>query len=366
MTDPGASAPARLTSGEPAGLLKQLVAVPSLSGQEEALAVAIRDWARQRGLSCERAGRNVVLRAGVPGGRRLLFNSHLDTVPPVDGWLTDPFAPVEDGGRIVGLGANDAKASVAAMLCAVAACGGSGLHGELVLALTVEEESGGRGAGMEALIDALGRFDGVVIGEPTGLSICRAQKGLLVLELETRGVARHAAHAHRLPGPNAVVEAARAVLALRDEPLAPAHPLLGPVTCHVTTIAGGRRHNILPDRCVLVLDIRTVPGIDLAAVAARIGDVTGASVRVLSDRLKPFETDETAEIVAAARAVRPEAAVVGSATMSDGCWTCRFPTIKVGPGQTERSHTAGEYVTVSELEDGAGFYARLLTRFLAP
>ncbi len=354
-----------MSSPDPAVLLKELVAVPSPSGEEGALARSILERAAAWGLRAEAAGRNVVIRVGSHSGPRVLLNSHLDTVAPVAGWTHDPFTPEERNGRISGLGANDAKGCVATMLCAAVQLAATDLQGQLVLALTVDEEIGGGGEGLEKLIEELGHLDAAVIGEPTGLDICIAQKGLLILEVETTGDARHAAHAHRLPGSNAITEAARAITALDGWSPGPEDPLLGPVTCHVTTIEGGTRRNVIPDLCTFCLDIRTVDADANQMLVSEVRLRTGADVRVRSDRLKPFSTSPDSAIVRAAQGIRPQARLVGSATLSDAVWTRHLPTIKAGPGETERSHTAGEYVTVDELEEGVEFYRRLAVEALA-
>jgi len=349
---------------EPAKILKRLVSTPSLSGEEAELAALVLELARSWGLGAEPAGRNVVIRTGSGSRPRLLLNSHLDTVAPVSGWTHDPFSPRDEDGRISGLGANDAKGCVTAMLCAAAGAAGRRLSGEVVLALTVDEEIGG-GDGLEKLIGELDPLDAAVIGEPTGLDICCAQKGLLILEVATSGVARHAAHAHRLPGANAIQEAARAISALDGWSPGPEHPLLGPVTCHVTTVEGGSRRNVIPDRCVFCLDIRTVDDGAIGDIVEQVRSITGAEVRIRSDRLRSFSTDPESVIAHAARRARASSRIIGSATLSDAVWTRHLPTIKVGPGRTERSHTAGEYVTRSELEEGVVFYARLIEEYFA-
>lgn len=353
-----------MTGSDPFELLRRLVAIPSESGDEARLAAFVLKWARQHDLAAEMVGRNVVIRAGAPGGHRLLLCSHLDTVAPVAGWPHDPFTPTEHEGRLSGLGANDAKGCVAAMLTALGALADAPPGCEIVLALTVDEEIGG-GEGLVAILPELGRLDAAVIGEPTALEICCSQKGLLILELETAGVARHAAHAHRLPGSNAIVAAAAAIARLDGFAPAPPHPLLGPVTCHVTTIEGGTRRNVIPDRCRFMLDIRTVVPAATAAIVAAVSERSGAAVRVFSDRMQPFDTDPGAAIVRAARRARPAAPLVGSATMSDGVWTRHLATVKIGPGATERSHTAGEWVSRNELVEGATFYRRLIAEYAA-
>src|SRR5882724_9183718 len=270
-------------------LLKTLVATPSLSGKEEAAAGVVAAWAEQRKLAVRRLGPNVIVTISGGKGPRVLLNSHLDTVAPVAGWQADPYTPQVNGDKIIGLGANDAKGCVSAMLCAVADVAAKKLKGEVVLALTVQEETGGKG--LEAIVGQLGRFDAAVIGEPTGLNICIAQKGLVLLEMVTSGTARHAAHAWRLPGKNAVTEAARAISKLEGWQPGAAHPLLGPVTCEVTKIEGGTRSNVIPDRCVVTLDVRTVPGLTPESVAMQVEERTGAKVSVKSGRLEPMETD---------------------------------------------------------------------------
>jgi acetylornithine deacetylase len=351
---------------DPNELLKRLVGIPSVSGDEAAVAEAVCRWAEARGLSVKMAGRNVVIRVGAAGGKRLLLNSHLDTVTPTAGWQTDPYRPEEDGGRIMGLGANDAKGCVTAMLCAVAQLSGAALAGEVVLALTVDEETGTTGDGLQGLLPQLGELDAAVIGEPTGLDVCNAQKGLLILNVETSGDARHAAHAHRIEGTNAVLEAARAILKLED--WSPVSDARGNhlVTCHVTTISGGTSRNVIPDGCAFTLDIRTLPGIATEQIVSAVAQRTGARVTVHSDRLQPFATRVAADIVRAARRARPEAVLVTSDTMSDAVWTRHVPTIKVGPGRTDRSHRAGEFITTDELAEGVAFYTRLVEEFFSP
>ena len=354
----------KMSGIDPVQLLKRLIRIPSTSGHEEPLARQICSWAQTVGLPAERAGRNVVFTLGPTGGKRLLLNSHLDTVTPVSSWETDPFSPVTEKEKIIGLGANDAKGCVTAMLGALAGLDPARLGGQVVLALTVDEETGETGDGLEKLIGELGQLDAAVIGEPTNLDICLAQKGRIIIEVVTTGEARHAAHAHKTKAKNAIVEASQAIMALAGWNPWPSHPVLGPTTCQMTVIDGGTAINIIPDSCVFTCDIRTTPQVSTEEIVEAIQARTGAKVRILSDRMKPFETDKSATIVRAAQRSRPAAELVASAAMSDAVWTRHIPTIKVGPGQTERSHTAGEYITVHELLDGAAFYERLIREFL--
>lgn len=355
-------------------LLVRLVETPSLSGQEDAAVELVLQFAHARGMDVTKVGRNAVItvgppsprlrRKGAPGGRRLLLNSHLDTVPPAAGWETDPWTVKQDGDRLIGLGANDAKGSVASMLTAAAQLHDEGWRdGQIVLALTVQEETGGEG--LERIVDGLGPLDAAVIGEPTSLQVCRAQKGLVILKVTTRGDARHAAHAHLLPGDDAIRLAARAIERLPAIPPFPEHELLGPTTCQVTKVRGGERHNVIADRCEFVLDVRTVPAASTEQLVAWVEKETGGEVRIHSDRLKFFETKAGEPIVDAALRATGNTQSIGSATLSDAVWTRHLPTVKVGPGDTCRSHTAGEYVTRSELLAGCAAYEALIREFFA-
>lgn len=363
----GPELPAYLTAAEILDLHRRLVAIPSLSHQEGAITAHAAAFLAARGAAVERIGANVVARRG-KGPRRLLLDTHLDTVPPAASWTRDPWQPAVVDGRVYGLGANDAKAAAAAMAAAFLAVPDAGAC-EVHLLLVVEEETGG--AGTELAWPELRRRglvpDGVVIGEPTALDVAIAQKGLLVLELEARGDACHAANAGAFAGGrgarNAVFGLARDLAALERAELGPPHALLGPTTLQPTIIAGGTARNVVPDRATAILDLRTVPGEEHAALAGRLQATVSGALRVLSGRLEPRECPAEAAIVSAARAARPEACLFGSPTMSDLAFFGGVPAIKCGPGRSERSHTADEYVLEAEVLDGERFYRRLIAAF---
>jgi hypothetical protein len=222
--------------------LSEFVAIPSVSGDEGRLADRIVGICGDAGVSAARRGRNVVAQRG-DGGPRLLLNSHLDTVPPVEGWSADPWSPRLSDGRLVGLGANDAKASVAAMLEAFLT---APLHGSgsLVFAATCDEETGGEG--METLAAGLA-FDDAIVGEPNGFTVAVSQKGLVKLRLTARGRAGHAARPHLAD--NAIVRAAKDVLAVEGLEFPVEDPHLGKPTAAVTLVSGGVKSNVVPDRC---------------------------------------------------------------------------------------------------------------------
>ena len=346
-------------------LHRELVAIPSVSHAEGPIADFVEAWLRERGLDVERLGRNILARSGRPGGPRLLLNTHLDTVPAGCGWTREPHAVTREGDRIYGLGSNDAKASVAAMMAAVVEAGESADGCDLTLMLVADEETGGEGTehAWPVLRDRGWIPDGVVIGEPTGLDIATDQKGMLVLELTAAGDACHSAHAGRLAARNPIRGLARDLVALEEADLGPESALLGRTTLEPTVVRAGEARNRVPASASCFLDGRTVPGIAHAQITERIRSHVQGELRVVSDRLEPFSCPSDAAVLRAARAARPAAKTLGSATMSDIVFFRGVPGVKVGPGRTDRSHTPDEFVLAPEVEAGARFYRARVTAF---
>ena len=358
-----------LSRAELVQLHRDLVRTPSVSGEEgDAIALAA-GFLESHGLAVERIGGSAFAWAGAPVGSDLpfvLFDSHLDTVPVCPGWTRAPFAADLEGERIFGLGANDAKAAVAAMIASAIALPHAA-RGELTLGLALVRDEERRSAGTEEIVAELARRGlapaAVVVGEPTRLDIAIAQKGLLVLELVAKGEAAHAAHARTLGARNAVTELARdllAIEALLAGPSGPVDRLLGAATVEPTMLSGGTARNVVPAEARAVLDCRTVPNEPPQALRARLAGVVAGEVVVLSERLRPVATDAAAGLVLCARRARPEARLYGSATLSDMTFFAGRQAIKVGPGESARSHRPDEFVTVDELAAGAAFYGRLL------
>lgn len=342
------------------GLHRAITAIPSVSGTESALADFLEAKLRRHGAAPERIGNSLLARIG--RGPILLLDTHLDTVPPAPGWTRDPWTVEETDGRIVGLGANDAKAAVAAMTAAFLAWLDVDLPFTLALALVEGEET--KGTGTQAILAELAArgetVEAAVVGEPTGLDLAVAQKGLLVLELRTAGDACHAAHAVALGAANAARRLAHDLVALESIDFGPAHPYLGPITLEPTQVQAGTARNVVPAEATAILDVRTTPALSRAEIVARVQAAVQGEIRVLSDRLLPKETSSDAPLVDAARTARPEARLFGSATLSDMVFLNGTPAVKCGPGRTERSHTPDEYVLESEILDGAQFYTRLI------
>jgi acetylornithine deacetylase len=303
------------------------------------------------------------------GGPRVLFNTHHDTVPIGEGWTGDPFDATWRGDgaerRLVARGANDAKASVAAMLCAARAYAATPrARGTLCLAVTACEET--TNAGMTATLARLAERGlaphGGVTGEPTGLEVVRAQSGLAVIEARWTGRACHAAHVARVEHQNALLCAARALAALPEWfELEGRHALLGASTLVPTVLRAGERHNAVPDLAVATFDARLAPPHDARKCVALLRRyLPDADVRVKSERLRPVETAKDHPLVHAALKATGREHAVGSSTMSDMALLAGLPAVKCGPGQTARSHTANEYVLAAEVEAGVAAYTALI------
>ncbi len=343
-------------------LLQRLVATPSVSGQEGAIADLVQGLLGERGVAVRREGHNLWFEVGVPAsaGPRLLLNSHLDTVPPCAGWSAEPWAAAGDEDRIVGLGANDAKGCVASMLWTALELAQSPPAGTVVFAFTAEEETGGKG--IATLLDQLGPLDAAVVGEPTGLQVCAAQRGMLILRCVARGRSAHVAHAAL--GDNAIHRAARDIARLelfRFE----GHPLLGASRPSVTQIQGGLARNQVPDACEFFVDLRTTPNLDHEELTRFFASQLESEVHVHSARYLPKSTEAEQPIVQAALAAAGAAGPVGSATTSDWAWLGALPAVKIGPGDTHRSHRPDEYLLRSELHKGAAFYRALIDGYFA-
>ncbi|MEM0961585.1 MAG: M20/M25/M40 family metallo-hydrolase [Bacteroidota bacterium] len=353
-----------------------LVRIPSLSHQEAEAANYVESWARDAGLDVGRHDDNVWVGLGDGEADLFLLCSHLDVVPPSETHPHPPFEPTRGGDRIYGRGAVDAKASGAAMLSALAALARAGWRpppaGRLVVALTACEETGGDYNGMESMRrdvfgHALPEVSAALVGEPTELRPCLAQKGLLILEATAHGRTAHAARAHL--GENALTVAARDLLALDQLAFEKADPLLGRPTATATLIEGGTAKNVVPDRCRVTLDVRSTPAYTHPELAALIGDALESAVEIYSQRLVPCATAADAPVavatMSALRALGRDAEPFGSPTASDWIFLSDVPAVKIGPGRSELSHTPDEHVTVGQLEAAVEVYTEIARRYFA-
>lgn len=353
-----------MTDAELRELHRRLVATPSVSRAENAIAELLEETLTARGVRVERQLNNIWFEVGDAARPRLLLNSHTDTVPPADGWTADPWTPRETAERVIGLGANDAKGCVAALVAAALRVRSAGrCAGKLVVALTAEEEISGKG--LAEVLPQLGPLDGAIVGEPTSLVPMTAQRGLLILKCTARGRSGHPANTPADSPDNAINAAAADIVRLGSFDWGAPHPLLGGCHAHPTMIQGGIARNVVPDACEFWLDIRTTPNQPHRELVQRLGQALRSEIQVHSERLGPVQTDAGARIVRACLRALPGAQPAGSPAMSDMVFLAGTPAVKIGPGDTRRSHTPDEYLRHEELLAGAAAYERIVHAFFA-
>ncbi|MBI4577010.1 MAG: M20/M25/M40 family metallo-hydrolase [Planctomycetes bacterium] len=343
---------------DPVELLADWVAIRSVSGEEAALRDQVAGVLAAGGARPVIRGRNVYATRG-DGRPTLLLNTHLDTVPASGDWTRDPWAATREGERLHGLGANDAKASLAAMVTAFLTWDGRG--GTVVAAFTCDEETGGEG--LEQLARELVPLDAAVIGEPTGLCPALGQRGLLRLDVVVRGRRGHASRPEE--GVNAVHGAARDIAGLAAMEFPGVHPRLGRTTLQVTRVEGGVAVNVIPPECRFTVDCRTTPDHPNEAVLDRVRALVGGEVRVRSTRFQPVETPPESPIARAALEVAGGRAY-DFRGVSDLIWAARAGAAGVilGPGASAQSHAADEWVALDEVRRATGVYGRLVEAYL--
>jgi acetylornithine deacetylase len=348
-------------------LLRELIAIPSISGQETDLAVFVEETARRWGLDVVRNTHGIRVEVrGWGAGPTIALASHLDVVPPGAGWTRDPFTPAIEGTRLYGRGSGDAKASVAAMLYAardIVDSGGMDV-GRLLVLFGYGEET--KNTSMGGAVEEAGEIDAAVIGEPTSLDFAIAQRGLLMVDLLAQGDQRHAAYAGGEDGfTNAVQILARDLIKLDLAFEARTHPVLGKAMATATMIEAGVSRNITPPVARAVLDIRSTPDWTHEELAAELRAFLTSDVIVTSRRLTPCETPPGSRLLATASRLRPAATHFGSPTCSDWVFFGDRDAIKCGPGTSRRSHTADEYVDIPEVTAARSFYGELVRAYLS-
>jgi acetylornithine deacetylase len=337
-------------------LLKGMIARPSFSKEEGAVAAFLEQAWASGGNHLHRIGNNLWLTApGFDGDKpSLLLNSHIDTVRPAAGWTKDPFSPGEDAcERLYGLGSNDAGASLVSLYAAFKRLSAKPQPYNLVFLASAEEEISGAG-GIESALPELPPFTFAVVGEPTGMYPAIAEKGLVVLDCVANGKAGHAA---RNEGVNAISLAVKDIEWFHTHEFPGKSELLGPVKMSVTMIQAGTQHNVIPDRCTFTVDVRTNEFYTNEAIVRLIQEQVRSSVTARSIRLNSSRTDPNHPFVE--RAVLLGRQPFGSPTLSDQA-LLPFPSVKMGPGDSARSHAADEYILLPEIREAIDMYVRLL------
>ena len=386
-------------------LLRQLIAEPSFSREEGPACDVLEAWMRAH--ACDsygaqyplrRDGHNLILEEKGRGDGRpvLLLNAHIDTVKPAASYTRDPFEPALEGDTLYGLGSNDDGGSLVALLAVFLELVQKPQPYRLIYAATSEEEVCGR-EGIERILPSLGPVALGIIGEPTRMQMAVAEKGLMVLDCIAHGKSGHAA---REEGVNAIYEALPAIEWFRTYAFPKVSPYLGPVKMSVTMVQAGTQHNVVPDTCSFVVDVRpngmyeneellsliqaALPTIEIRARSTRlrsshIARNSGSSFASISTRAcsggdpalpggrgRQAEAGETAVAVPGVgehpvvlRGLAMGLKAFGSPTCSNQT-LCSFPTLKIGPGDSARSHTADEYILLSEIRSGIDIFVRLL------
>lgn len=342
-------------TAEAVGLLKSLIAIPSLSREEASAADFLQQHIELMGMEVGRKGNNVWCFSPMFDTSKptILLNSHIDTVKPVSGWQKEPFTPTEVNGKLYGLGSNDAGASVVSLLYVFMELCRTAHTYNLIFLASCEEEVSGKG-GIESVLPELPPISFAVVGEPTEMHPAIAEKGLMVLDVTATGKSGHAA---RNEGENAIYKSLQDIAWFRDYRFEKESPLLGAVKMSVTQINAGTQHNVVPDRCTFVVDVRSNELYSNEELFDIIGSHTSSKVKARSFRLNSSHI--SAEHPFIQQAVKLGRVPFGSPTLSDQA-LMPFPSVKIGPGHSSRSHTADEYIMINEIEEAIELYIKIL------
>jgi acetylornithine deacetylase len=341
-------------------LLRSLISVSSFSRSEEEAAQIIRNFLTELGIQYQTQVNNTWVKnkfwkEGLPV---ILLNSHIDTVKPASGYTRDPFSPDIEDGILYGLGSNDAGGALVTLLAVFVHFNQfDNLPFNLIYAASAEEEISGTN-GLESILGKLGRLDFAIVGEPTKMQMAIAEKGLMVLDCTSHGKSGHAA---REEGENAIYKAITDIDKIRSYKFDEISEVLGAVKMSVTVINAGMQHNVVPDLCTFVVDVRTNEHYSNQQAYEIINQLIDSDVAPRSLRLNSSGIPVDHPIVQ--RGISLGLSYYGSPTTSDQA-VIPYPSIKIGPGDSARSHTANEYILISEIEDGFKIYVDLLTNLV--
>jgi len=336
-------------------LLRAMIRIPSLSCEEKDVADLVEQKLTSWGYQTYRESNNVWIRSSrwnedLP---TILLNSHVDTVRPAKAWSHDPYGVTEADGKLIGLGSNDAGASVVALLCAFRHLEQKPQPYNLIFCASAEEEISGLN-GVASVLQHFGKLSLAVVGEPTGMQMAVAEKGLMVLDCEAKGKSGHAA---RNEGENAIYKAMADIQTLAGMTFPCESEKLGLVKITVTQIEAGTQHNVVPDSCRFVADVRTNECYSNEEVYQIITKTIDSEVTPRSFRLNSSGIPLDHPLVQ--RGISLGLAPYGSPTTSDQA-VIPCTSIKIGPGESARSHTADEFIYLDEIRKGVEIYVKLL------
>lgn len=339
-------------------LLQELIKTTSFSKEEHATADLLSDFLKKEGVKVNRLHNNVwaINLHFDPQKPTVLLNSHHDTVMPNAAFTRNPFSPDIENGKLYGLGSNDAGGALVALLATfLYFYSKENLKYNIIWAGTAEEEISGKN-GMELLYPQLPAIEFAIVGEPTLMDMAIAEKGLMVLDCVAKGKAGHAA---REEGVNAIYEAMEDIQWFKNYQFPEVSDFLGPVKMSVTMIQAGTQHNVVPDTCKFTVDVRTTDRYTNEEALEIIKKHVGCEVIPRSTRLKPSFIAPEHPIVQAGIALGRT--TYGSPTTSDQA-LLNAPSLKMGPGDSARSHTADEFIHLDEFEEGIALYIKLLEK----
>lgn len=337
-------------------LLQKLIAIPSFSREEDKTAECIADFFKSQEIPTNRLEHNVwaVNKFFDESKPTLLLNSHHDTVKPNASYTRDPFQASIEQGKIFGLGSNDAGGPLVCLLTTFAHFyDKQNLPFNLVMAATAEEEISGKN-GIELLLPHLPKISFGIVGEPTSLDLAIAEKGLLVIDCLVKGKAGHAA---REEGENAIYKAMKDIKWFQDYKFPNTSAMLGDMKMSLTVINAGSQHNVVPDECRFTVDVRVTDAYTLEETLSIIDENTSCSITPRSVRLQSsgISLEHPLVLTATEMGIR----LYGSPTLSDQA-LMPFETVKIGPGESARSHTADEFIKIDELASGIATYIKLI------
>lgn len=336
-------------------LLKKLIATPSVSRNEKDAADIMEQTIRSYGFEPQREANNLwIIDPHYDESRpTLLLNAHIDTVKPVASWSRDPFSPDVEDGVLYGLGSNDCGGGLCSLLQIFRMLTEKPQSYNLIYLASAEEEVSGKD-GITRALPLLPHIDLAIVGEPTGMNPAVAEKGLMVLDVIAHGKSGHAA---RNEGVNAIYEALDDMRWIRDYKFEKVSEFLGPTKMTLTVVNAGTQHNVIPDKCTMLVDIRTNEFYDNEEVYELIRQHLKSEVKAHSFRLKSSRIDPEHPLIrkCIAMGMKP----FGSPTLSDQA-LMHFPSFKLGPGESSRSHSANEFIRISEIRDAIAKYETLL------
>lgn len=336
-------------------LLQELIKIPSFSKEENETAHLLEEFMKLKGCDVQRKGNNLWAKSKHFDRNRpsILLNSHHDTVKPNTGYTRDPFASAIEDGKLFGLGSNDAGGALVSLLAVFLHYAKEEYAYNLIFAATAEEEISGQ-SGIESIKSDFGEIDFALVGEPTQMEMAIAEKGLMVLDCVTYGRAGHAA---RNEGENALYLAMKDIEWFKSYQYKKVSDTLGPVKMSVTQINAGTQHNVVPDRCEFVVDVRSTEVYTNLELLRIIRSHVHAKVTPRSTRLNPSGISIDHPIIQSG--IDLGLYTYGSPTLSDQA-LLDCPSLKIGPGDSARSHSANEFIYIKEIEEGIEIYKKLL------